>query len=42
MRNERLEEYKKELENEKANFIKEKAELENWIREEEKQLGLRN
>lgn len=42
MRNERLEAYKKELEKEKVKFAKEKAELEKWIEEEEKQLGLRN
>nr|SVE75871.1 EOG090X09BQ [Daphnia hispanica] len=42
MRNDRLETYKKELENEKVKFAEEKAEVEKWIEEEEKQLGLRN
>jgi hypothetical protein len=41
MRNERLENYRKELEKEKVKFAAEKAELTKWIEEEEKQLGLR-
>ena len=41
MRNERLEAYKKELEAEKLKFAAEKAELEKWIEEEEKELGLK-
>lgn len=42
IRNEKLEAYKKELENEKVRFAEEKAVIEKWIDEEEKQLGLRN
>nr|SVE74296.1 EOG090X09BQ [Daphnia barbata] len=42
IRNGRLEAYKKELDMEKVKFANEKAELEKWIEEEERQLGLIN
>nr|CAG4648054.1 EOG090X09BQ [Moina brachiata]SVE93118.1 EOG090X09BQ [Moina brachiata] len=42
IRNERLEAYKKELQAQKDNFLKEKAETEKWIEEEERKLGLRS
>ncbi len=41
MRAERLEAYKKELELEKAKFVEEKAKLQKWIEDEERELGLR-
>lgn len=42
IRNERLEAYRKDLQAQKEEFLKEKAETEKWIEEEERKLGLKS